>query len=300
MDIQQLKYFVEIARQQSYTRAAEQLFVTQPMLTRCIKMLEAEFNVKLIERSSKYFRLTDAGRALYQYSVHLLQRYQDLYRAVEDVKVVRSGEVRISSPGVLLDMYFPPLLTNFRRENPGISISIIEEGSTLSAQSVLNGEVDLGLVMLPVSNMCDFEIIPVIRDEVRLLVRKDHPFAAKEEVQFSELQGVDVITYSYTATLHDSFISQCSEHGFKPNIVYKSLMPIFTVEMVSMGSCIGVLPYPMIRRYQSDDLTSVRLHPQFPWQIAMILKKDRYRSFATQRLANFITAYLQRLAANPE
>ena len=64
MEIQQLKYFVEVVRQQSFTKAAAQLFVTQPMLTRSIKHLEEELNVRLIERTSKSFYLTDAGRIL--------------------------------------------------------------------------------------------------------------------------------------------------------------------------------------------------------------------------------------------
>ena len=66
MEIQQLKYFVEVVRQQSFTKAAAQLFVTQPMLTRAIKSLEEELNIRLIERTSKSFCLTDAGRILYE------------------------------------------------------------------------------------------------------------------------------------------------------------------------------------------------------------------------------------------
>ena len=128
MDIQQLRYFVEIARNKSFTRAAEQLYITQPMLTRVIKQLEQELNAKLIERTSKSFRLTDVGEALYLQAQDLLVRYSDLYRTINDVKSIQSGEVRLSTPGVLLDMYFAPLLVQFRKKFPGIDINILEEG----------------------------------------------------------------------------------------------------------------------------------------------------------------------------
>lgn len=298
MDIQHLKNFVEIARQQSFTRAAEQLFITQPILTRCIKMLEGELGVKLIERSSKHFRLTDAGEKLYVQATEILEQYQDIFRSIDDVKQASVGQVKISTPGVLLDTYFAPLLTAFRQNNPGIDISIVEEGSTLTGQAVMNGDVDIGLVMLPVANMSQMEVISVICDEVGVLTRKDHPLAQKASVHLCELQDVDIITYSHTTTLHNSFIRKCEQQGVQPKIAYKSLMPVFAMDMVSLGSCVGIFPRPMIKRYIKDDLTTLRLDPKFDWEIAMILKKGRYQSFATVRLKEFICAYFESIAAS--
>ena len=108
MEIQQLKYFVEVVRQQSFTKAAAQLFVTQPMLTRSIKHLEEELNVRLLERTSKSFCLTDAGRILYERVQDFLLQYDDIFRTMTDVRSARVGEVHMSIPGVLLDVYSRP------------------------------------------------------------------------------------------------------------------------------------------------------------------------------------------------
>ena len=129
MDIQHLKYFVEVVRQESFTRAAAQLFVTQPMLTRSIKQLEESLNVLLIERTSKSFHLTDAGRILYERAQEFLMQYEAIFQTMADVRSVKTGEVRLSIPGVLLDMYFPELFASFHRQYPGIDISLVEEGS---------------------------------------------------------------------------------------------------------------------------------------------------------------------------
>ncbi len=297
MDIQHLKYFVAVAEQKNFTRAAEQLFISQPMLTRCVKALESELGVRLIERTSKSFRLTDSGQALLFRARQLLSQYDDMLGQLTDIKQGKVGEVRISSPGVLLDMYFPQLLSSFRQQCPGIDISIVEEGSKLTVTSVLNGSADLGLVMLPVENMSELDIIPAVSDEVWLMVRRDHPFAAKPVVHIRELCGQELITYSRTSILHDTLLHLCADEGFVPRIVCKSLMPIFATQMISLNNCVGVFPRPIITRYQTEDQAAVRLEPRFPWQIAVILKKGRYRSFAATQLIQFMKTYFQALSS---
>ena len=121
MDIQHLKYFVEVVRQESFTRAAAQLFVTQPMLTRSIKQLEESLNVLLIERTSKSFHLTDAGRILYERAQEFLMQYEAIFQTMADVRSVKTGEVRLSIPGVLLDMYFPSCLPAFTGNTPALT-----------------------------------------------------------------------------------------------------------------------------------------------------------------------------------
>ena len=98
MDIQQIRYFLAIARYESFSKAAEKLFVTQPILTRCVKNLEQELGLPLIVRTTRSFALTDAGKTLAEYGSRLLQQQEDLCRRMEDLKQLRSGELRLSSP----------------------------------------------------------------------------------------------------------------------------------------------------------------------------------------------------------
>ena len=195
MDIQHLKYFVEVVRQESFTRAAAQLFVTQPMLTRSIKQLEESLNVLLIERTSKSFHLTDAGRILYERAQEFLMQYEAIFQTMADVRSVKTGEVRLSIPGVLLDMYFPELFASFHRQYPGIDISLVEEGSKLTAASVGLGKADLGLVMLPVEEPSRFESHLLVSDVCQLVVSREHPFAQMPGVHIRELRGETILTF---------------------------------------------------------------------------------------------------------
>ena len=288
MEIQQLKYFVEVVRQQSFTKAAAQLFVTQPMLTRSIKHLEEELNVRLIERTSKSFYLTDAGRILYDRALDFLLQYDDLFQTMDDVRSVRVGEVHLSIPGVLLDVYFPPLLTRFHRHFPGIDISVVEEGSKLTAASVGSGRADLGLVMLPVDEPYRFESKTLISNVCSLVVSRHHPFAQMSSVHIKDLKDETILTYSETATLHDSFIRMCGECGFAPRIAYKSLMTRFCLKMVGMQQCIAVLPLPILQPDLCEELVTVPLVPVIPWEIAIIRRREGYRSFAANQLFSHI------------
>ena len=296
MDIQHIRYFLAVARHESFSKAAEELFVTQPILTRCVKNLEKELQVQLIERSTKHFTLTEAGRLLLCQGNQLLQQHRDIYRQMADMAGGQAGELRISGPGVLLDMYFPKLVTQFRKAHPGVRITIRESGTRTVVQDVIDGSADIGLVMLPLADPEHLQIIPIVKDEIHVLVHKDHPLAKQDRIHIRQLEGLDLITYNESTTLYHAFEKLCKQAGFSPAIAYQSMMPGFILDILSYGDCAGVFPAPMLRQANRPELVSVPLEPQFPWQIAMITKKDRYVSNATESFLTFTQNFLSKMA----
>lgn len=293
MDIQHIRYYVTIVKHESFSKAAEKLFVTQPILTRCVKNLEEELGTLLILRSTKRFILTDAGQILYQYGQKLLQQHEDLYRRIADVTDCHVGEISISCPGVLLDMYFPELVNQFRQQNPGIHIHIRERGSRPVAEDLRDGLADIGLVMLPLEDQQDLHVLPIVSDEVHVLVPRSHRLAGQEQVNLHQLRDLDIITYNRNSTLYHSFLQLCRENDFVPNIVFQSMMPNFILDTIACGTCVGVLPAPLLRQFHREDLVSTPLLPRFPWEIAVIYKKDLYLSHAARRFIGFICNHFQ-------
>ena len=293
MDIQHIRYFVAVAKYESFSKAAEKLFVTQPIVTRCVKNLEEELGTPLILRSTKRFQLTDAGQILYQYGQKLLQQHEELYRRIADVTDCRTGEISISCPGVLLDMYFPELVNRFRQQNPGIHIHIRERGSRPVAEDLRDGLADIGLVMLPLEDQQDMHVLPIISDEVHVLVPRSHILAGQEQVHLHQLQDLDIITYNRNSTLYHSFLQLCQDNDITPNIVFQSMMPNFILDTIACGTCIGVLPAPLLRQFRRDDLVSIPLSSRFPWEIALLYKKDHYLSHAARHFVEFICTHFQ-------
>ncbi|MBR5473904.1 MAG: LysR family transcriptional regulator, partial [Lachnospiraceae bacterium] len=273
----------------------EKLYVTQPILSRCIQNLEQELGGPLIIRGSRAFSLTDTGKVLYEYGRQLIKQHQDIYRRIQDIQSSAEGEVRIVCPGVLLDMYFPKLIAQYQKDYPNIRIAIHERESRPTASIVLNGDADLGLVMLPVDNQSDLNVYPIITDEVQVVVPEAHPFAKRAFIPIEDLRDVSIITYNSNATLHKTFLQMCKERGFVPNLVCQSLMPNFILATISYGRCVGVIPAPMCKQFQAEGLVSVPIEPRFPWVIALITKKNHYLSHAAQSFLFFAQRYFKEI-----
>lgn len=292
MDIQQIRYFLAVARCRSFSKAAQQLYVTQPIVTRCVKNLEKELGTPLILRSTKSFSLTAAGEALVRSGTQLLQQHQDIYRRIQDVVDSETGEIHISSPGVLLDMYFPRLVTEYRRQHPGIRITVQESGTRTVVQEVLDGTAYIGLAMLPLTETEDLDVFPIVQDEVHVFVQKDHPLARETSVRLEQLKGLDIITYHESNTLYHTFLQMCRATGFSPVIAYQSMMPRFILDTLEYGDCVGVLPAPMLKRFRTQNLVSIPIVPRFPWEIAMITRKDRYIPHAAEHFLQFARTFI--------
>jgi len=288
MDIRQIRYFLTVAKSESFSKAAQALYITQPVLTRCIQDMEQELGVTLIHRSTKQFRLTEPGKLLQQEGAILLEQHNDLIRKLRDTGDLQGEELTIASPGVLLDMYFPELVSQYRSQHPLTHLKTRECGSRQVVQEILAGAADIGLVMLPLEDAGGLEVFPIIQDEVHVVVPRDHPFAVRESLAVEDLNGQDILTYDQSNTLYHSFWTLCRKAGFQPVIVCQSMMPNFILDTLCRGSCVGVLPAPMLRQFPRQELVSIPLRPVFPWQIAMITKKGRYLSNGTESFLRFV------------
>ena len=287
MDIQDLRYFMAVVRYKNFSQAAEKLFVTQPVLTRCVQKLEKELGVPLILRSTKSFALTDAGKALAEQGHILLHQHTDLYRKIQDISDGEQGEICLSAPGVLLDIYFPKLVTQFRKENPGLRIMIRECGSRSVVEDVLNGEADIGLGMLPLEESDQMQVYPVSSNQVHVVVRKGHPLADMEKVPIVMLKDADIITLGRANMLYFRFLEMCRDNGFTPTVGIQSMMSQFLLDVIADSDSVGILPAPMLQQFPKENLVSVPLEPELPWEVAMIVKKDRYVSRAAKRFLAF-------------
>lgn len=136
-----------------------------------------------------------------------------------------------------------------------------------------------------------FESHLLVSDVCQLVVSREHPFAQMPGVHIRELRGETILTFSETATLHDTFIQMCGEQGFAPRIAYKSLMPGFSFKMVAMQQCIALLPLPLILHGMCDKLVTVPLEPRIEWDIAIIRRRQGYHSFAAAQLFDHIRAH---------
>ena len=290
MNLKHLSYFVDISKRESFTKAADDIYVSQSALSKSVKSLEQELNVTLIDRTSKSFNLTEEGRTLYVEGEKLLQYIDESQDEIIE-KIYRSRRrLRIGVPPVISTVYFSQLLFRFIKQYPNIELEISEVGANIVQNQINAGNIDIGVVILPIINTDNYHIIPAMSSDNALIVNKDHPLASRDEVDFKELEHEDFLILDRTYMLHDRIIKNCEIAGFYPHITTESSQWDFLAEMVAYNQGISILPVPIMKRfYSSDRIKMIRLkEPEFPWNIAMIFKKEKLITAQMEEFIHFV------------
>ncbi|MGY0694122.1 LysR family transcriptional regulator [Virgibacillus sp. FSP13] len=287
MDIQHLNYFVEVAKQKNFTKASQVLHVSQPSISKMIKSLEEELQVTLLDRSERKLELTDAGKVVFEQAVEILHMMEDVYASVDELVHVRKGSIKVGLMPTLGVMLFPDVLAGFRKKYKQIDIHLVEYSAKLLEQKVVQGEVDLGITVLPV-NSETFGIIPISSDELVVIVDREHWLSERKSACLSELKHESFIFFTKDYALHDVAMEACLQSGFEPNVVYQSSLWDIVGEMVVAQFGISVVPMSVANRFK-DRISIVTItSPQIDWKLGLIYKKNKYLSFAAREFITYI------------
>ena len=291
MDIRHLTYFIEVAHHRSFTKAAQALHITQPSISKMIKILEEELDVILFYRSARQIELTDAGKALLYQSQQIVNSFQNLTSDLADVINSKKGAITIGLPPMIGSRFFPQVISGFTTLHPQIALTLLEVGSEKVQVGIDDGSLDIGVVMLPIDETI-FEMFPIVNEPMMLLVHPDHKLAQQSSVDFSQLKDENFILFRKSFTLHDRIITKCIESGFSPNVVFKSSHWDFIAEMVAINFGIALLPKVICNDLDPKLITILPItEPMIHWKLGVIWKKDRYLSFAAKEWLTFTSKY---------
>ena len=294
MDIRQLEYFVELAKTQNFRKAAEQLHLSQPALSKSIRLLESELNTVLIERTNKSFKLTDTGDALFQKAVFLIQQFQDVYKTIEDVRLSNQGEIKIGIPNILGFLCYFDLICDFQKKYPGIHISVSGEGTKDINAALREERIDLGLGMLsenvPIAR--DLQVIPLPQDEGVLVVNKNKAYAAMDTISIRDMKDENFVLTNEQYLLYDDLMQLCMQEGFTPKIVAKSSQWDFLLKMVDSDFGVSVLPRPLVEKSDLPNIKAIKIKEGFNWDIGIFCLRNRPRTHAMNKFIEFTVEYL--------
>ena len=294
MDIRQLEYFVELAKTQNFRKAAEQLHLSQPALSKSIRLLESELNTVLIERTNKSFKLTDTGDALFQKAVFLIQQFQDVYKTIEDVRLSNQGEIKIGIPNILGFLCYFDLICDFQKKYPGIHISVSGEGTKDINAALREERIDLGLGMLsenvPIAR--DLQVIPLTHDEGVLVVNKNKAYAAMDTISIRDMKDENFVLTNEQYLLYDDLMQLCMQEGFSPKIIAKSSQWDFLLKMVDSDFGVSVLPRPLVEKSDLPNIKAIKIKEGFNWDIGIFCLRNRPRTHAMNKFIEFTVEYL--------
>ncbi|MEK3719416.1 cidABC operon transcriptional activator CidR [Paenibacillus sp. FSL H8-0034] len=287
MDIRQLQYVLELARYNSFTKAAQALHITQPTLSKMIKSLEEELGLTLFSRVGKSVELTDAGQAILSQAQHIVSSFKNLTSELSDLTNLHKGHIRIGLPPMVGSSFFPQVMSRFRELYPGVTIEMVEEGSKKLQIEIANGHLDMGVVLLPTNEEL-FDSHLIIRENLKLIVHPSHRLAQRSEVALSELSKETFILFHQDFALHDQIIAECVRSGFHPHVLYESSQWDFIHEMTAANLGIALLPETICKRLDPAHVKAIPLiGPSIPWHLVMIWRKNSYLSLAAREWIRF-------------
>lgn len=218
MDLRQLKYFTAVAREGSFTRAAEQLHMAQPPLSRQIQALEEELGVTLLVRKSRPVRLTDAGRVFYEQALQILARVEQMQIATRRVGLNQRTVLNIGFVASTLYSGLPPLVRKLRKQAPELEVQLVELTSVQQIQALNEGRIDIGVGRIPHS---DPNVMGIVLREERLAVALPlgSALAASDApLDMPQLHGQRLIVYPQAPrpSFADQVLGVFHAHGIRP------------------------------------------------------------------------------------
>lgn len=286
MELYQIAYFVEIARQRSFTRAAERLHMAQPALSQQMKNLEAELGTALFIRGRKESQLTAAGKVFLPRAEALLAQAAAAKTAVTDATQLRGGRLVLAAIPSVSACLLPPAIRQFSQQHPRVELQIIEESSERVTACVESGLADLGFLQLPASKSA-FASRVLVTEPFVLLIPAAHGLAEQSAVALKQLAGEAFIFYKGRA--RDTALAACRQSGFEPRIACESGELETVRALVAAGLGLAILPRLAATRLPK---TLRALHvraPEMRRQIAAVWKKQSPLSPAASTFLDLIS-----------
>ncbi|NIY49530.1 LysR family transcriptional regulator [Cedecea colo] len=277
MDIRTLRYFVEVIRQQSFTRAAEKMFVTQPTISKMLRNLEDELGCTLLIRNGRRLLLTDTGQIVYQRGLAILAEFRQLETELGDINHLSRGVLRLGIPP-MVGMLLTGPISLYRQRYPGVELKISESGSLTVQQAVINGELDLAVTALPIEDESTFTMLPLFRHPLCVLVPRSGPWMSRASVTPGELAAHPLLIYNEDFALSRQLMQLFHEHGVTPRIAVRSGQWDFLAAMVQAGTGIAILPEPVCQKLDKATLMWLPLESDLSWRLGMIWREGVYIS----------------------
>ena len=300
MELWQLKTFRAVAENLNFTKASEQLFLTQSAVSHQIKALEAEFGVPLFIRGKRGVLLTDAGKTALLYAIKILDVAEEMREFVAGRERALAGRVRVAAATQALVYLFAPLFEDFMDAFEAVELVFRTTVSTeQTVEDILNGVADVGFASLAVYSP-NLEAAELFEDELVLLAGKKHKLAQKEEVSVRQLERERWILFERGSSIRRATDDFFKRENIEPETALESNDTYFIKIMIEHGLGVSLLPVWAVREeIGRGELTLVKVKNLNIKRTVAILSLKGQQSAPIRAFINYITEKkedLQKLA----
>ncbi|MGW6059581.1 LysR family transcriptional regulator [Streptomyces sp. NPDC055189] len=249
MQFQQLHYFVAVAETRHFTRAAEQVHVSQPSLSQQVRALEKELGAELFSRARGNIALTDAGEALLPLARRILADADTARIEVQELAQLRRGRIRLGATPSVCTGLLPEVLRAFHDRHPGIQLLLEESGSHDLVRELARGALDLAVVVLPLPSPSPaLTTVELLREDLVVVSSPDARGFGGKSVRVADLQRERLVMFRHGYDLRELTVAACRAEGFEPEFAVEGGEMDAVLGFVQAGLGVAVVPRMVAER----------------------------------------------------
>ena len=239
--LQQLRILKAIAAEKNFTKAAEELYLSQPSLSKQIKTLEKNMEILLINRDSNRISLTENGQVFLEYSERILALCEESCRALVDLKNGERGKLIVGASQTIGTYLMPRVLALFAKTYPQMGLKVEVNSTRIIANAIINREIDIAVVggKIPDALKKNLKVESFIKDEFSLIIPKSHPFAQKKEITKEDLYHLNFITLNTNSTIRKFIDNILIQNQININ-QFKIIMQLNSIEGIKTAVSLGL------------------------------------------------------------
>lgn len=289
-----LQVFQTVARLLSFTKAAEELHMTQPAVTFQVRQLEEQFNTRLFDRTHNRISLTEAGQRVYECANRIFELYAEMDNAVRELTGDISGVLILGASSTIAEYMLPELLGDFKKEYPDVTIRLRVANTDGIVSMVENNAIDLGVVEAPVTNK-NLVVEECRTDKMVLIVPPGHPLAREEVVPVKKIADYPFICREEGSGTREVMLESMQQAGINPNDLNLS-MELGSLEAikgaVEAGMGVSVLSSATIEKeLKLGTLVAIKLDPPVERPFSFVHQKQKFKVRAMDELLSFARNY---------
>ena len=253
LELRHFRYFLAVAEELHYRKAAEKLFISQPGLSRQIKQMEEILGTPLFVRDKKKVALTAAGVYLKGEVEFILNHLELTRKQVKTISHGNLGEVRIGFLGSAMQVVIPKLLLQLKKSASGIKTSLEELSNRAQVDAIIKDKLDIGFVRLARVPK-GVEIAPVYEDTFSVVLPINHQLTSRSFKSMGQLKEEDFVLFAqeYSPLYYDTVMSICEDAGFSPKVSHKSVHAQTIFKLVENSLGIAIVPTSLQHGFQMD------------------------------------------------
>ncbi len=300
MDITQLQYFRTAAETGSFTRAAEQLHMTQSALSKSIAKLEEEIGLRLFEREGNRITLNRFGQQFLRDSEPVLSKLSDCVRAVREMAGLEHGDVRIA---ISKEVFLDHLIKQFLIDHPGVSFHCYLLSTEQMHDALEKGNIDLVITSQPPAGngiLCQ----ELYADQLEVMLSPSHPLASQKTIRLEQLRNERFIVTNSNYNMDNIIHNLCVKAGFEPKVLYESTSPDMPMHFIIHGDAVMITPRSISMGVEqmipkNEGVTRIPLENEYPEMrksLVVAYKEDHYQSAAAHDFYDRMVEYFSRFS----